>query len=215
MTARLHLISMAAAAAWLCCAVPAVAHRLDEYLQAARFSVHRDHIDVEIDLTAGVSVAPEVSASIDTDHDGRISKDEGWAYAAQVFRSIDLYVDKKPLTLVLTSDSFPDLNEMAAGTGIIRLRGTAKHAPLPAGSHDLFFRNMHQPKISVYLANALVPKDGHIEITGQERNTVQREITIDFRVLPEAKSGWMTWLGALLGISTLACLLCSVSHQLF
>lgn len=200
MTPRLQLVAMAAAAAWLCCAVPVVAHRLDEYLQAALFSVHRDHVDVELDLTAGASVAPEVSASIDTDHDGRISKDEGREYAAQVFRSIELYLDKKPLTLVLTGDSFPELTEMAEGTGIIRLRGTAKHPPLPAGSHDLLFRNMHQPKISVYLANALVPEDGNIQITGQERNTTQQQITIDFRVVPEAKSSWTTWLGILLGI---------------
>jgi nickel/cobalt exporter len=204
MTARLQLIGTAAAAAWLCCAVPAAAHRLDEYLQASRFSVHRNHVNVEIDLTAGVSVAPQVSASIDTDHDGRISEDEGREYAAQVLRSIELYVDKKPVTLMLTSDSFPDLGEMAAGTGIIRLRGTAKYAPLAAGSHDLFFRNMHEPKISVYLANALVPEDRQIEITGQQRDTGQRELTIDYRVLPEAKSSWMAWLGVLLGISALA-----------
>ena len=39
---------------------PIAAHRLDEYLQAARIAVDVDRVGVELDLTPGVAIAPSV-----------------------------------------------------------------------------------------------------------------------------------------------------------
>jgi hypothetical protein len=215
MRKRFHAAAAALTSILLGCPVPAGAHRLDEYLQAARFSIQRGGVDVEIDLTPGVSVVPAVLSLIDTNHDGQVSKAEGLEYAAQVLKSIELYVDKTPVPLTLTSESFPDINAMKAGTGMVRLRGTGKYVPSAAGRHELFYRNTHQPGMSVYLANALVPDDEQIEITAQSRDTAQHELTIEYRVLPGSRysRAWLPVVIALAGI-VLSVGLFKISHGL-
>ena len=63
-------------------AMPAesAAHRLDEYLQAARVSLARDRIALEVDLTPGANIAPAIVALLDRDGDGTISPIEAEAY---------------------------------------------------------------------------------------------------------------------------------------
>src|ERR1041384_7833664 len=80
----------------------ALAHRIDEYLQAARFSLAPDRIVLKIDLTPGGEVAPAIFAQINTRRDGRISDAEGRAYANQVLNDIVIEVDgrKQHLELV-------------------------------------------------------------------------------------------------------------------
>ena len=55
----------------------ALAHRLDEYLQATRLSLAPDRVVLKIDLTPGVEVAPAIFAMITPNRDGRISEAEG------------------------------------------------------------------------------------------------------------------------------------------
>jgi hypothetical protein len=71
---------------------------------------------------------------------------------------------------------------MAEGTGVIRLRAAATMPRLGSGRHALRFRNAHRSEMGVYLVNALVPADDRIEITGQRRDFLQHELTIDLRV---------------------------------
>jgi hypothetical protein len=68
---------------WLLVVLPttAGAHRLDEYLQATRVAIERERVDVDIDLTAGVSIAGQVTTWIDVNGDGEISQAESFAYA--------------------------------------------------------------------------------------------------------------------------------------
>lgn len=162
----------------------ASAHRLDEYLQAARFSVDRGSVKMEIDLTPGVSMAPRVLSLIDTDHDGRISTAEASAYARTVLGSIELRLDSAPLDLILDGEQFSEIADINEGVGMIRIRGTAGFPRAAPGRHELTYRNTHESDISVYLANALVPGDRDIEITGQRRDSSQRELSIDYRVVP-------------------------------
>jgi hypothetical protein len=63
----------------------------------------------------------------------------------------------------------------------------------------LFFRNVHRSEIGVYLVNALVPADDRIEITGQRRDGLQHELTIDFRVSGAPRRFGMAW-SALAGL---------------
>lgn len=198
MKKRYHAVACAIALVLLVCPGPAGAHLLDEYLQAARFSIQRGGVGLELDLTPGISVAPAVWSLIDTNRDGLISNSEAMEYAQQVLKSIDLYVDKTPIPLKLDRETFPELSAMNAGTGIIRLRAYAKYSPLPAGRHELFYRNLHQPEISVYLANALVPEDKQIKITAQRRDTVQQELAIEYRVSPGVPGNFEAWLLAAL-----------------
>jgi hypothetical protein len=73
--------------------VPAFAHRLDEYLEATLLSVEHDHIEGLLRLVPGVAVSSAVIASMDTNGDGMLSKDEQQAYAQRVSSDISLSID--------------------------------------------------------------------------------------------------------------------------
>jgi hypothetical protein len=157
------------------------AHRLDEYLQAARLAIAQDRITVEMDLTPGVDVAPLIFALINTDHDGTISESEARAYATQLLKEIVVDLDGHPQRLSLVRAQFPSFREMSEGVGTIRIEAVAVCASGP-GRHVLSYQNNHRNDISVYLVNALVPASRSIEITGQARDPLQRGIQLRFTV---------------------------------
>jgi hypothetical protein len=163
-------------------ATDALAHRLDEYLQATRVSVATNHIGLSIDLTPGVAVADQVLAVIDKDHDGRISDEEGAAYAQRILKDIRILLDEKVLALRVVDASFPALREVKQGLGVIRIKANAHIEHLAAGQHTLSLTNAHLPAISVYLVNALVPKERAITITNQTRDELQKEYRLEFGI---------------------------------
>jgi hypothetical protein len=156
------------------------AHRLDEYLQAARVAIDPTRVAVELDLTAGVSVAERVLGEIDRDRDGRISRDEAEAYGAQVLKSLALDVDGVPLAARVTATSFPAVEAIRTGVGTIRIEIVAVTSQTAAGAHHLHFRNAHRGDISVYLANALVPADDRVRIGDQQRDADQRTLDVSY-----------------------------------
>ena len=158
------------------------AHRLDEYLQATRVAVSTDRVEVSVDLTPGVAIAQQLLGVIDKNRDGQISKEEIATYARQVLKDIQVRLDEKSLTLSLVDVSFPALKEIEGGLGVIRIKATAPVGPLDAGSHRLHLTNTHLPAISVYLVNALVPKNAAIKITKQSRDELQKSYRLDFDV---------------------------------
>ena len=185
--------------------VPAGAHRLDEYLQATRLSIDVDRVSVEIDLTAGVNAAPQVVAWIDTNRDGQISTIERRAYAQQMLGAVGLEVDGRTASLSLIDSRFPDVRDMNAGVGTIRLRATANLPASASGRHQIAYVNDHRSEMSVYLVNAMVPKDPRIQIAGQRRDPAQHRLTLDYDVTTH--SGWarMSWLwGGLAAVGVLA-----------
>jgi len=153
----------------------ATAHRLDEYLQATLIGVNRDSVDVEIQLTPGVSMLPLLMALIDQDHDGRISSDEARAYVKQVARDVELRVDDSPAPLSLIESSFPDVQAMREGLGTIRLKlRTARTG------HMVHFENRHLPQFSVYLVNCLAaPSDG-LSVDHQQRDQAQSSMSFAY-----------------------------------
>ena len=162
--------------------MPGGAHRLDEYLQAARISIELERVGVEINLTPGVAVAADVIAAIDQDHNGAISPAEGAAYSRLVVESLSLEVDGKRRPLTLDGFSMPEPAGMRNGEGIIRLRASARVPRAGAGVHRLEFANKHRSDIGAYLINALIPSDERIRITGQSRDTMQNEFRMEFKV---------------------------------
>jgi hypothetical protein len=110
----------------------ASAHPIDEYVQNTYIDLAPDRTTLQIDLTPGVLVAPEVVALIDADGDGEISEAEGEAYAEDaVLRDVSLAVDGEPQPLTLVDSSFPAPLDMGAGMGKIRLHVAPE---TPAGS---------------------------------------------------------------------------------
>jgi hypothetical protein len=171
---------------------PAASHRLDEYLQATRIALTEDRIVLEIDLTPGVTIAPQIFALIDRNGDDRVSGPEIAAYAHTVLRDVVLELDEQPYRLTLVRAECPSWLEMRDGAGTIRLEATAQ-APLgTAGRHRLVYENTHQSESSVYLVNALVPSSRAIAIAEQRRDRLQHGIHLDIDVTaPRALSPWV------------------------
>ena len=187
------LASAAVLAVWLANPVPAGAHRLDEYLQATRLSIDAGRVDLEIDLTAGVSIAPEVLTWIDTNGDGRISDIEGDAYARLLLQSVLLAVDDRPAPIAFVDSRFPPVQDMRLGVGAIQVRATATVPPASAGRHTVSYSNLHQSARSVYLVNVLVPEDSRIRITAQRRDPAQHGLAVDYDVTSArwARTYWL------------------------
>ena len=168
-------------------ATEAWAHRLDEYLQATRIAVATNRVDLSIELTPGVAVADQLLVVVDKNRDRRVSDEEGAAYAQFVLKDIRAGLDEKILALSLRETSFPTLQEVKAGVGVIRLKATTPIEPLAPGNHALSFTNGHLPAISVYLVNALVPKDPAINVTKQTRDELQKGYRLEFTVTPASR----------------------------
>jgi hypothetical protein len=184
------------------------AHRLDEYLQATRIALAPDHVALEIDLTPGAEAAHAIFFAINTNRDGRISAQEGAAYARQVLRDLALVVQGHRQELSLVSSEFPSFEDMRAGTGVIRLSARTARLPRASGLHAVFYRNDHRPAMSVYLVNALLPATPAMVITNQQRDPDQRSLRLGFDVLEAPASS--SWLQARLPLGLMGAILALV-----
>jgi hypothetical protein len=173
------------------------AHRLDEYLQAARIAIEPNGVQLELNLTPGITVADSIVLEIDSDRNGVLSSEEQRAYAQQVLSATALRIDTAPRHLDLVASNFPSVAAMRLGDTAITIRSRVVVPFLAAGPHRLFFRNENVSANSVYLANALVPESDRVAVTRQERDGDQRELTIDFviRGTPAASSRRWAWIG--------------------
>lgn len=173
------------------------AHRLDEFLQAARIAVEPDRVLLDMSLTPGTAVAQRVISDIDINRDSAFSDAEKQAYVVRALGALILQVDDGPrLPLAILGATVPDAAAMRTGDGVILVHAEATGRRWPAGVHQLHFRNDHDPATSVYLANALVPDSDAVMVTAQRRNADQRALTIVFAVAAEeaGPSRW-PWLG--------------------
>ncbi len=161
------------------------AHRLDEYLQAARVSLERTRVALEVDLTPGASVADGIIALIDRDGDNRISPLEAESYGRDVLTDIVLELDGQPVALTLSHVEVPSMDEMRHGMGAIQVRAGGDVAPRMSLRRELHFQNNHHAGSSVYLVNALVPSDRGISVVGQTRDAKQRDVRIEYSVSPQ------------------------------
>jgi hypothetical protein len=176
------------------------AHRRDELLQAARIAIDQDRVEIELDLTPGIAIADAAIAGIDRDGDGRLSDGEQSRYVGDLLASIELDIDGDRLRPTPVSWTFPAVDAFKLGEGTIRVRAQTRLPRLATGEHHFGFRNRFRPIGSVYLANALVPRDASISITAQRRDIDQRELTIEY-TLRTGPSTSMAWL-----LSAMACL---------
>lgn len=166
-------------------ALPSVGfcHRLDEYLQATLVVIESRTIRLQINLVPGVTVADEVIAAIDLDHDGIVSAEEAAAYGERLKRDLSVRLDRNPLELTVAASTFPARVELREGKGIIELEYAVKVPTLKAGMHTLSIENRHQAAASVYLLNAALPTSGAaLRISAQRRNQNQSSGEIDFMV---------------------------------
>jgi hypothetical protein len=184
-------------AALLILAAPAVAHRLDEYLQGTILSVETDVLHAQMALTPGVMVLPAVMARIGADSSGLISEAAQRVYAARVLQDLTLTMDGRALKPRLVSLQFPAVDEMKQGLGQIRLNFDAD---LPPGGRRrrLSLQNHHLSGISAYQVNCLVPREPNIRIAAQRRNYTQSHYELDYeQEIPAGPGGWLSGFGLL------------------
>ncbi len=178
----------------------ASAHRLDEYLQAARIDIGEGRVEVELSLTPGAAVSGTIIEDIDRDRDGSLSASERGAYIARVLSAISLEADGRPVEVRAISSSFPEVDAVRRGEGSILFRAEGLLPPQSSGGHRLLFRNTYRADISVYLANAVEPASQRFGVTAQRRDPYQRELTIEYEVDAEPSRSWLAFV--LIGIAT-------------
>jgi hypothetical protein len=192
-TARRGFATTAAVVALL--SVDGQSHNLDEYLQAARLSLVRDRVALELDLTPGVAVAPGIIAIIDRDADAAISSEEARAYARTVMSDVRLSLDGQAIGVKLDRVEVPSAADLRAGLGTIAIRASSSVDRLGGGRHSLQFRNDHRPGGAAYLINALAPDDAAIRVISQTRDPIQREGRIEYEIRSSSPARWF-WLFA-------------------
>jgi hypothetical protein len=158
---------------------PALAHRLDEYLQGTIISVEKNRVDFQMTLTPGVAVFPILIAEIDLNADGVISRIEQRAYAGRILDDLTMSIDGHHLTPRLLSTEFPAVEEMKAGRGEIRIEFDSD-LPFGGPNRKLTFENHHQSRIAAYQVNCLVSRDPDIQILSQNRNYSQSLYELEF-----------------------------------
>lgn len=178
---------------------PAFAHRLDEYLQAILVSVAQDQLIASMRLVPGVAVSNGVISAVDLNGDGVFSDAEQHAYAQKVLGDLSLRADGHLLKPHLRAVSFPAAAEMKEGTGEIHIEFAAD---LPTGrSHrTITIENHHQPRISVYLMNCLVPQDRNIRVLAQNRNQNQSYYRVDYAQSGPQDSALSRWRSRLMNV---------------
>jgi hypothetical protein len=186
-------------------AMPAemAAHRLDEYLQAARVSLERDRVTLEVDLTPGARIASDIVALLDRDGDNTISPIEAGAYGEVVLTDLVLELDGRSVPMTLTRVETPSIDDMRDGIGTIQLRAVGHVAAVVDGRRHLHFRNNHQPAASVYLVNALLPEDGDVGVVNQSRDPRQQGVRIEYSVGPRWPAQLLWLVFGVVGLSTL------------
>ncbi len=200
--------TLAAAAIFVLTATPALAHRLDEYLEATLVSIEKTRVQAQVTLTPGVAVYPIVLADIDTNADGVISETEQRAYAGRVLRDLSLTIDGRPLKLQLLSWQYPAMEEMKDGVGEIRIEFGAD-LPFGGATRSLNFENHHQSRIAAYQVNCLVPRDPSIRIVAQTRNYLQSLYQLEYEQagVPSSLLFWASWPGDHIWLGAVALLL--------
>jgi hypothetical protein len=164
-------------------ASPVESHRLDEYLQATRLAFSHDRVVVELDLTPGVSVAPQIFEMVDRDGDALVSPIEIEDYARRVLQDLSLRIDGRPSPLTLVRAESPTWDEFREGLGTIRVEAFAD-AALMKGRHHIVYENAHEPAMGVYLVNALIPSTADVTIGAERRDALQRHIDLNVDVTP-------------------------------
>jgi ABC-type nickel/cobalt efflux system permease component RcnA len=176
------------AAAWPLRAPPRVlAHPLDECLQALYVTLGSTGVAIELDLTPGVLVAPQVIALIDTDGDGQITNAEAQAYARSVLDQITVDLDRQPYRLAPTKLAFPPMLNLTAGAGVIQLEAAldsnSTQLQLSTGPHEVTVHNTYSPLKSAYQSAVVLQSAAQLSVRQQTRDELQQSLRVDYSIL--------------------------------
>lgn len=157
------------------------AHQLDELVQLSRISVYPDNIMIQVMITPGSLIAADFYDNIDTNRDGAVSESECRSWADKWASNTRVDLDRKTAILDQGTCEFPDLNTVMSGDAIIRLNFSIRQRS-GAGSHTLRMTNNNDPTRSIYLVNAAMLTTQDIRIMRQERDSSQRNYSLQYEV---------------------------------
>lgn len=164
----------------------AAAHPLDEFYQVTYIKMAPNRISLTVELYAGVLIAPDILAMIDTDRDEVISAAESQAYIDQFIAEVIFEIDGQPRPLSASDFEFPPVLDLRAGGGVIRFE---LHTDLPAdhrGPHQFYYQNKHRPDFGVYVVNVLSGDPQWMQITDKERDVHQTSLRVDYTINSDA-----------------------------
>lgn len=159
---------------------PVAAHSLDQFLQASYLTLGAKQVDLELDLTPGLMVAPQVLQSLDSDGNQQISESEGRAYAETLLQNISLEIDGQVYTLRLTSLELPTFLNLQAGYGTLKVFAQTDALPTTTNTHRLFYKNSNQLTGSVWQVNAFVEDGAAFSLGPQNRDDLQQTLTVAY-----------------------------------
>ena len=167
--------------------VPAatLAHPLDVYLMGSYVTVTPTQVEVEVDATPGVLLAPDVLTQIDTNGDGTLSDAESRAYLQTIVDALHLSVDGTPLTLSITKIEMPSYLNIQAGYGLIRIYTSADlpaSATAAGATASLSYVNGYTPTGAMYQVNTFTSGDTPIGLGAQQRSDDQASLDVQFAI---------------------------------
>jgi len=158
------------------------AHPLDEFVQMTYITVESAEIVIELYVTPGVLIAPDVLSELDADGDGVITDEEAHAYIAPMIEALSLSVDGEPITLELISIEMPAYLNIQTGYGEIVITTAATLPADVSGTHSLTFTNANAPAGVRYQVNAFVTSESNVTIGEQRRSADQQSVSLDFAI---------------------------------
>jgi nickel/cobalt transporter (NicO) family protein len=160
---------------------PASAHPVDEYLQSSYITVTPTTIDIELDLSPGVLVAPVVLRQLDADANSTITDPETRAYVDTVMSTLVLDVDGTSRPFAITRIESPEFLTVQAGYGIIKVFASAA-VDNAIGPHQLRFRNGFAPPRATYQVNTFVTDAAAVSVGAQVRDDRQQQLDVTYTV---------------------------------
>jgi hypothetical protein len=165
-------------------------HTPDEYVQALKVGVSAGRVEVHLALTPGVNIADDLLRRIDSNRDDVLSTEEAEAYGRLLIADLSALINDRPVSLTLERVEVPMPGDLRAGDAIIRVEAVITDAPR-RGEHRLTIRNRHLASMSVYLANALLPKSREVAIVRQSRDLRQQTYELTYTIDGTVSQRWM------------------------
>lgn len=157
----------------------ALAHPLDQVVEAVYVTVDDGSIDVELKLSPGTLVVDPVIAALDVDGDGTIAAAEGDAYGRSLLSALTLTLDGSPVALRYAGIEVPTVLALQAGYGEVVIHATATLPAAAAGTTaTIGFTNADTTVGAVFQANAFVARDVAADLGEQTRSEDQRTLSV-------------------------------------
>jgi ABC-type nickel/cobalt efflux system permease component RcnA len=174
--ARWTAAALLAAAGSGLAAAPAAAHPTDEVLQQAYLTPTVSHLEVQLDLTPGVLVAPSFAKAADTDGNGVLGPTETAAHLRRVTRALVVRADGQAIALEVTGSTYPPYELLAAGGGTVSVEAMAD---LPSGTRTVTFTDAYDPGTRTTVQeNVLLAAHRPVRPSGIEHGNGGRMITM-------------------------------------